>query len=111
MSNFTPLYDRLLVEPLSEKEKMYGSIVLPSGVKHEAELTKGKVIATGSGFLIAEGGCRACECKVEDVIYYLDRFALTIELDGKKYHILKDNDPIGKVSPVTPVLKEVLCSK
>ena len=96
IKNFEPLYDRLLVEPIVEKEKTYGSIILPNGSKAETTVCKGIVVAKGRGFLIAEGGTRACECNVGDTVYYLDRFALTIEIEGKSYHILKDNDPIGR---------------
>ena len=53
MGNIKPLGDRVLVQPLEEKEVKKGCIIIPDTAKEKPQ--EGKVIALGTGRLNEDG--------------------------------------------------------
>ena len=88
-----PLDDRVIVKQAEAEEKTAGGIVLPDTAK-EKPLT-GKVIATGPGKLLDSGKRAAMAVKKNDDVIYGKYAGTEVELDGKKYFILRESDVLG----------------
>jgi chaperonin GroES len=88
-----PLDDRVIVKPSEAEEKTAGGIVLPDTAK-EKPLT-GKVIATGPGKLLDSGKRSAMSVKKNDEVIFGKYAGTEVELDGKKYSILRETDILG----------------
>jgi chaperonin GroES len=88
-----PLDDRVIVKQAEAEERTAGGIVLPDTAK-EKPLT-GKVIATGPGKLLENGKHAAMAVKKNDEILYGKYAGTEVELDGKKYFILRESDILG----------------
>jgi chaperonin GroES len=91
--NITPLHDRVIVKAAPAEEKTAGGIIIPDTAK-EKPLT-GKVIATGPGKLLENGKRAAMAVKKNDEILYGKYAGTEVELDGKKYFILRESDILG----------------
>jgi chaperonin GroES len=81
------------VKQAEAEEKTAGGIVLPDTAK-EKPLT-GKVIATGPGKLLDNGKRAAMAVKKNDDVIYGKYAGTEVELDGKKYFILRESDVLG----------------
>ena len=88
-----PLDDRVIVKPSEAEEKTAGGIVLPDTAK-EKPLT-GKVIATGPGKLLDNGKRAQMAVKKNDEVIFGKYAGTEVELDGKKYFILRETDILG----------------
>jgi chaperonin GroES len=88
-----PLDDRVIVKQAEAEERTAGGIVLPDTAK-EKPLT-GKVIATGPGKLLDNGKRAAMAVKKNDDVIYGKYAGTEVELDGKKYFILRESDVLG----------------
>ena len=88
-----PLDDRVIVKQSEAEERTAGGIVLPDTAK-EKPLT-GKVIATGPGKLLDNGKRAAMAVKKNDDVIYGKYAGTEVELDGKKYFILRESDILG----------------
>ena len=83
--NIKPLADRVLVLPAPAEEKTIGGIIIPDSAKEKP--LKGKVIAIGNGTKDEE-----MVVKPDDTVLYGKYAGTEIELDGKKYLIMKQSD-------------------
>ncbi len=93
--NITPLDDRIVVEQHEAEEKTAGGIVLPDQAKEKP--TRGKVVAAGPGKML-ETGNRAPMCvKVGDDVLYGKYSGTEIDLNGKKYTVIRENDVLGVI--------------
>jgi chaperonin GroES len=88
-----PLDDRVIVKQAEAEEKTAGGIVLPDTAK-EKPLT-GKVIATGPGKLLDSGKRAQMAVKKNDEVIYGKYAGTEVDLDGKKYFILRESDVLG----------------
>lgn len=75
-----PLGDQVLVEPLKEETKR-GGIILPDTVAKERP-EQGRVVAVGTGKLVKKG----------DVVRFKKYSDNEIEVSGKKYWVVKEED-------------------
>jgi chaperonin GroES len=90
-----PLDDRVLVQQSEAEEKTAGGIVLPDSAKEKPQ--RGKVIEVGAGKLL-DSGQRGDMCvKKGDEVYYAKYAGTDIEIDKKKYVILRESDVLGIV--------------
>jgi chaperonin GroES len=83
-----PLADRVLVKPADAEEKTAGGIIIPDSAKEKP--LKGEVIAVGNGtkdeeMLLKEG----------DQVLYGKYAGTEIELDDKKYLIMRQSDVLA----------------
>ena len=88
-----PLDDRIVVEQDKAEDKTVGGIVLPDTAKEKPH--RGKVLAAGPGKLLKNGGRGAMSVKVGDEVYYGKYAGSDVEVDGKKYVILKESDVLA----------------
>jgi len=86
-----PLGDRVLLEPLEEKEgKTKTGIYLPDTAKERPE--QGKVVATGPGKTTDEGKRIPMSVKEGDVVLFTKYGPNEIKVDGKEYLIAREED-------------------
>ncbi len=84
-----PLQDRVLIEPLEEKEEKIGSIIIPDTAKEKPQ--EGKVIAVGPGRQ-ENGKLIPLQVKVGDRVLYGKYAGTEIKKDGKEYLIVRESD-------------------
>ena len=80
-----PLGDRVLVEPIEEKEQTVGGIIIPDSAKEKP--LKGTVKAVGNGtkdepMVVAVG----------DTVLYGKYAGTEIEFEGEKYLMMRQSD-------------------
>ena len=90
--NIRPLGDRVLVEPIEEKEQTVGGIYIPDSAKEKP--MKGKVIAVGKK-LDKDGKEIAFDVKKGDTVLLPKYGGTEIKLDGKKLQLVREEDLLG----------------
>jgi chaperonin GroES len=93
--NLKPLGDRVLVEPVEEKETKKGGIIIPDTAKEKP--TEGVVRALGTGKVDDNGKKIPFEVKVGDRVLVSKYGGTEIKLDGKEYRIFSSDDLLGVV--------------
>src|SRR5580765_2357524 len=88
--NLKPLGDRVLVEPVEEKETKKGGIIIPDTAKEKP--TEGLIIALGTGKTDDNGKKVAFEVKKGDRVLVSKYGGTEIKLDGKEYKIFSSDD-------------------
>jgi len=91
--NLKPLGDRVLVEPVEEKEVKKGGIIIPDTAKEKP--TEGVVRALGTGKTDDDGKKIPFEVKVGDRVLVSKYGGTEIKLDGKEYKLLNADDILG----------------
>lgn len=76
---FTPIGDRVILEPLEITRESAGGLIVPDMGKEKS--LRGKVLAVGP----------KCEqCKVDDIVYYPKFGAYTVDLDTDEYLVIRE---------------------
>ncbi len=88
--NLKPLGDRVLVEPLEEKETKKGGIIIPDSAKEKP--TEASVVALGTGKTDDDGKKIPFEVKKGDRVLISKYGGTEVKLDGKDYKILNSDD-------------------
>lgn len=86
--NVKPLADRVLIEPAPAETKTVGGIIIPDTAKEKP--LKGTVVAVGNGtkdedMVLKEG----------DVVLYGKYAGTELEIEGKKYLIMRQCDVVA----------------
>ena len=90
-----PLYDRLLIKRIEEKEQRRGGIIIPDTAKEKP--MEGKVIAVGSGRVQKDGTKAKLEVKVGDRVLFGKYAGQEIKIDDKEHVILKEDEVLGLI--------------
>jgi len=90
-----PLGDRVLVEPVEEKEVKKGGIIIPDSAREKP--TEGIVRALGTGKTDDSGKKVAFEVKVNDRVLISKYGGTEVKLDDKEYKILNSDDILAIV--------------
>ena len=93
--NLKPLGDRVLVEPVEEKEVKKGSIIIPDTAKEKP--TEGLIVALGTGKTDDNGKKVPFEVKKGDRVLVSKYGGTEIKLDGKEYKILNSDDILAVI--------------
>ena len=88
--NIKPLGDRLLVEPVEEKEQKKGGIIIPDSAKEKPQ--EGIIVALGTGKTDDNGKKVAFEVKKGDRVLVSKYGGTEIKVDGKEYKIFGSDD-------------------
>jgi len=91
--NVKPLGDRVLVQPLEEKEANKGGIIIPDTAKEKPQ--EGTVVAVGTGKLDGNGKKIEFNVKVDDKVLISKYGGTEIKLDGENYLIIREDDILG----------------
>jgi chaperonin GroES len=93
--NIKPLGDRLLVEPIEEKEVKKGGIIIPDSAKEKPQ--EGIIVALGTGKTDDNGKKVAFEVKKGDRVLVSKYGGTEIKLDGKEYKIFSSDDLLAVI--------------
>ncbi len=91
----TPLDDRIVVEQHEAEDKTAGGIILPQQAKEKP--TRGTVLATGPGKLLESGNRGKMSVTVGDEVFYGKYSGTEVDVDGKKYTMLRESDVLAIV--------------
>ena len=86
--NIKPLADRVLISPAPAEEKTIGGIIIPDTAKEKP--LQGEVVAVGTGTKDEE-----MILKVGDTVLYGKYSGTELELEGKKYLIMRQSDVLA----------------
>jgi len=90
-----PLDNRVVLEPLDAQDKTTGGIYLPDTAKEKPQV--GKVVAAGPGKLLEDGKRNPMSVNVGDEVIYGKYTGNDVEVEGKKFVILRESDLLGIV--------------
>ena len=90
---FQPLGNRILIEPIEEKEVKIGGIIIPDTAKERPQ--QGVVIAIGTGKIDDNGKKIPFNVKKGDKVLMPKYGGTEIKLDGKEYQIMREEDILG----------------
>jgi chaperonin GroES len=88
-----PLYDRLLVKRIEEKETRRNGIVIPDSAQEKS--SEGEVIAIGCGKRLDDGQMVNLDVKVGDHILFGKYSGSETKLNGAEYLIMREDDVLG----------------
>lgn len=90
--NIQPLYDKVVVKSLSDKEVTASGIVLPDSANKEKPM-EGEVVAVGSGKRMDNGSIAPMSVKAGDKVLFTKYAPDEVEVDGVDYLVI-DEDKI-----------------
>jgi chaperonin GroES len=91
--NIRPLYDRIVVKRIEEKEAMQGGIIIPDTAKEKPQ--EGEVVAVGQGKRLESGKVVSLDVKAGDRILFGKYSGNEIKLDGEEYIIMREDEVLG----------------
>jgi chaperonin GroES len=94
--NIRPLYDRIVVKRIEEKETTHNGIVIPDSAKEKPQ--EGEVIAVGRGKRLEDGTLVPLDIKAGDRILFAKYSGSETKLAGTEYLIMREDDVLGIVS-------------
>lgn len=89
--NIKPLADRVLIEPAAAEEVTVGGIIIPDSAKEKP--LKGTVVAAGDGTKDEK-----MQLKEGDTVLYGKYAGTELELEGKKYLIMRQSDVLAIIN-------------
>jgi chaperonin GroES len=90
-----PLYDRLIVKRVEEKEVKTGGIIIPDTAKEKP--MEGKVVAVGKGRVEKDGTTIPLQVKVGDRILFGKYAGTEIKIEDKEHVILREDEVLGVI--------------
>jgi chaperonin GroES len=91
--NIRPLYDRIVVKRIDEKETKRNGIFIPDSAQEKPQ--EGEVLATGRGKRLEDGELTALDVKPGDRILFAKYSGSEVTLDGVEYIIMREEDVLG----------------
>jgi len=88
-----PLGDRVLVQPLDDKEQVKNGIIIPDTAKEKPQ--EGQVVALGTGKLDDEGKKIAFTVKKGDKVLISKYGGTEVKVDDTTYLIMREDDILG----------------
>jgi len=88
-----PLYDRIVVKRIEEKEQMQGGLYIPDTAKEKPQ--EGEVAAVGKGKRLEDGKIVALDVQVGDRILFGKYSGSDIKLDGEEFLIMREDEVLG----------------
>jgi chaperonin GroES len=91
--NVRPLGDRVLVQPIEEKETKKGGIIIPDTAKEKPQ--EGSVVTLGTGKVDEDGKKVEFTVKKGDKVLIPKYGGTEIKVDGESYLIMREDDILG----------------
>jgi chaperonin GroES len=104
MINIRPLYDRIVVKRIDEKETTRNGIVIPDSAQEKPQ--EGEVMAIGKGKRLEDGTVVALHVKAGDRILFGKYSGNEIKLEGIEYIIMREDDVLGVLDAQPKKLKK-----
>ena len=94
--NIRPLYDRIVVKRIEERESVRNGIIIPDSAQEKPQ--EGEVLAVGHGKRLENGELVALDVKVGDRVIFGKYSGSDTKLDGTDYIIMREDDVLCIVS-------------
>ena len=94
--NIRPLYDRIVVKRLEEKEQVQGGIIIPDTAKEKPQ--EGEVVAVGKGKRNDKGEIVPLELEVGNKILFGKYSGSDIKVDGNEYLIMREDEVLAVIA-------------
>lgn len=94
--NFTPLHDRIAVQPTEQEEKTAGGIIIPDTAKEKPQ--HGKVVAVGTGSRKENGDIIPLQIKVGDIVLYGKWAGTEVKVGTENLIVMKESDVFGIIT-------------
>ncbi len=88
-----PLYDRIVVKRVEQKEQMQGGLYIPDTAKEKPQ--EGEVVAAGKGKRLEDGKVVPLDVQVGDRILFGKYSGSDIKLDDDEYLIMREDEVLG----------------
>jgi len=99
-----PLYDRIVVKRIEEKETTRSGIIIPDSAQEKPQ--EAEVIAVGNGKRLEDGTLVALDVKAGDRILFGKYSGNEITVDGQEYLIMREDDVLGILDASSKVAKK-----
>ncbi len=99
-----PLYDRIVVKRVEEKEQMQGGLYIPDSAKEKPQ--EGEVVAVGKGKRLEDGKLVPLDVQAGDRILFGKYSGSDIKLDGDEYLIMREDEVLGILDAQPKVAKK-----
>jgi chaperonin GroES len=99
-----PLYDRIVVKRVEEKEQMQGGLYIPDSAKEKPQ--EGEVVAVGKGKRLENGTTVPLDVQAGDHILFGKYSGNDIKLDGEEYLIMREDEVLGILDAQPKVAKK-----
>ncbi len=90
-----PLQDRILVQPIKDKEVRKGGIIIPDSAKEKP--IEGRVKAVGAGKVGDDGKRLKPDVKIGDKVLYSKYGGTEIKIEGEEFLLMREDDILGIV--------------
>ncbi len=90
-----PLQDRVLIQPIAEKDIRQGGIIIPDSAKEKP--IEGRVKAVGAGKIKEDGTRTPPEVKVGDKVLYSKYAGTEIKIDSEELLLMREDDILGVI--------------
>src|SRR5580693_2953238 len=101
--NIRPLYDRVVVKRLEEKEIKVGGLFIPDSAKEKPQ--EGEVVAVGKGKRLEDGKVVALDVQKGDRILFGKYSGSEIRIDGEELLIMREDEVLGVLDGATKSAK------
>ena len=93
MTKIRPLYDRIVIKRIEERETTRRGIIVPDSAQEKPQ--EGEVIAVGQGTRLEDGKLVAVDLKAGDRVLFGKYSGNEIKLDSEEYLIMREEDVLG----------------
>ena len=90
-----PLYDRIVVKRIEQKETMQGGLYIPDSAKEKPQ--EGEVVAVGEGKYRDDGTRQTLDVKAGDRVLFGKYSGSEIKLDGEELLIMREDEILGVI--------------
>ena len=94
-TNLIPLNDRIVVEPIEQKQMTASGLVLPETAKEKPQ--QGRILALGPGRRNKDGSRLVMDVSIDDVVLFAKYSGTEFKRNGKNLLILKESDVLAIV--------------
>ena len=102
--NIRPLYDRIVVKRIEEKETTHKGIIIPDSAREKPQV--GEVIAVGHGKRLDNGTLAVLEVKAGDRVLFGKYSGSETKVDGTEYIIMREDDVLGILNSAAQTTKK-----
>jgi chaperonin GroES len=103
--NIRPLYDRIVVKRIEERDTTRSGLVIPDSAKEKPQ--EGEVMAVGHGIRLKDGKLLALDVKIGDRLLFGKYSGTETKLVGTEYIIMREGDVLGVLDAAAETAKNV----
>ncbi len=97
LKTIKPLGDRVLIKRVEEKERPFGSIIIPKTANEIDTAWIADVIAVGVGRVLENGKLLETTVKVGEKVLIGKYSGTEVRIEGNRYYVVREDDIFGVV--------------